>query len=72
MVIEKNDRIYIAGHRGMVGSAIHRKLEEKGYSHFVLRTSGELDLTIQADVERFFQEEKPDVVVLAAARVGGI
>lgn len=72
MVIEKNDRIYIAGHRGMVGSAIHRKLQEKGYSHFILRTSGELDLTIQADVERFFREEKPDVVVLAAARVGGI
>lgn len=72
MVMEKNDRIYIAGHRGMVGSAIHRKLKEKGYSHFILRTSKELDLTIQADVESFFREEKPDIVVLAAARVGGI
>lgn len=72
MVMEKNDRIYIAGHRGMVGSAIYRKLKEKGYSHFILRTSEELDLTIQADVESFFREEKPDIVVLAAARVGGI
>ncbi len=68
----KSSKIFIAGHRGMAGSAIHRKLMEKGYGNFVLRTSKELDLTIQADVEHFFEKEKPDVVVLAAAKVGGI
>lgn len=68
----KDVKIYIAGHRGMAGSAIHRNLLKKGYYNFVLRTSSELDLTIQADVEKFFEEEKPDVVVLAAAKVGGI
>lgn len=72
MMIGKRDKIYIAGHRGMVGSAIYRKLEEKGYSNFIFRTSKELDLTIQADVDKFFKEECPEVVVLAAARVGGI
>lgn len=71
-MISKDSKIYIAGHRGMAGSAIHRKLVERGYSNFVLRTSKELDLTIQADVERFFEEEKPEVVILAAAKVGGI
>lgn len=71
-MICKDSKIYIAGHRGMAGSAIHRKLIEKGYSNFVLRTSKELDLTIQADVEKFFEEEKPEVVILAAAKVGGI
>ncbi|OON88504.1 GDP-fucose synthetase [Oribacterium sp. C9] len=68
----KDSKIYIAGHRGMAGSAIYRILKSKGYTNFVLRTSKELDLTIQADVERFFEKEKPDVVILAAAKVGGI
>lgn len=70
--MEKHDKIYIAGHRGMVGSAIWRALEAKGYSNLIGRTSGELDLRRQADVEAFFENEKPDVVVLAAAKVGGI
>lgn len=71
-MITKKSKIFIAGHRGMAGSAIYRKLQEEGYSNFVLRTSSELDLTIQADVEAFFEQEKPEVVVLAAAKVGGI
>lgn len=71
-MFKKDVKIYIAGHRGMAGSAIHRNLLKKGYHNFVLRTSSELDLTIQTDVEKFFEEEKPDVVVLAAAKVGGI
>lgn len=71
-MISKDSKIYIAGHRGMAGSAIHRKLVEKGYTNFVLRTSKELDLTIQADVETFFEKEKPEIVILAAAKVGGI
>lgn len=71
-MIQKKSKIYIAGHRGMAGSAIHRKLKEKGYTNFVLRTSKELDLTRQPDVETFFEQEKPDVVILAAAKVGGI
>jgi len=66
------DKIYIAGHRGMVGSAILRRLKEAGYQHFVLRTSAELDLRNQAAVFDFFQQERPDYVFLAAARVGGI
>ncbi|MBX5439380.1 MAG: GDP-L-fucose synthase [Thermoflavifilum sp.] len=66
------DKIYVAGHRGMVGSAILKRLQELGYSHFVLRTSEELDLRNQAQVFSFFQQEKPDYVFLAAARVGGI
>ncbi|MEY8337991.1 GDP-L-fucose synthase [Lachnospiraceae bacterium 62-35] len=68
----KNSKIFIAGHRGMVGSAIHRKLIEKGYDNFVLKTSKELDLTVQAEVENFFKRARPDVVILAAAKVGGI
>lgn len=71
-MLSKDSKIYIAGHRGMAGSAIYRKLNEKGYKNYVLRTSKELDLTIQADVKRFFIEERPEVVVLAAAKVGGI
>lgn len=71
-MLTKQSKIYIAGHRGMVGSAIHRKLQENGYTNFVLRTSKELDLTVQADVQAFFEKEKPDCVVLAAAKVGGI
>ena len=70
--MEKNAKIYIAGHRGMVGSAIQRKLEMEGYSNFVLRTSGKLDLRNQQKVADFFELEKPDYVFLAAAKVGGI
>lgn len=70
--MEKNSKIYIAGHRGMVGSAIHRHLENLGFHNFVTRTSKELDLRNQAAVEAFFAEEKPDYVFLAAAKVGGI
>ncbi|SFV30687.1 GDP-L-fucose synthase [Thermoflavifilum thermophilum] len=66
------DKIYVAGHRGMVGSAILQRLRESGYTHFVLRTSQELDLRNQAEVFAFFEKEKPDYVFLAAARVGGI
>lgn len=66
------DKIYIAGHRGMVGSAILRQLEAKGYTNFVLKTSSELDLRNQQTVADFFAEEKPDYVFLAAAKVGGI
>lgn len=65
-------KIYIAGHRGMVGSAIKRRLENAGYSNFIERTSSELDLRNQAAVNQFFEEEKPDYVFLAAAKVGGI
>ena len=71
-MIDKNAKIYIAGHRGMVGSAIYRKFIKEGYSNFVLRSSSELDLRNQSDVRTFFEKEKPDIVVLAAARVGGI
>lgn len=70
--MEKESKIYLAGHRGMVGSAIKRRLETEGYSNFVLRTSKELDLRNQREVTDFFSEEKPDYVFLAAARVGGI
>jgi GDP-L-fucose synthase len=67
-----NDKIYIAGHRGMVGSAIKRRLERDGFTNLVLKTSGELDLRNQEAVHKFFEKEKPDYVFLAAARVGGI
>ncbi|MFI5220851.1 MAG: GDP-L-fucose synthase family protein [Bacteroidia bacterium] len=70
--MKKHEKIYIAGHRGMVGSAIHRKLLREGFTNFVLRTSAELDLTNQKAVEVFFTKEQPDYVFLAAARVGGI
>jgi GDP-L-fucose synthase len=70
--MEKQSKIYIAGHRGMVGSAIKRKLEAEGYSNFVLRTSAELDIRNQQAVADFFAKEKPDYVFLAAAKVGGI
>jgi GDP-L-fucose synthase len=70
--MEKDSKIYIAGHNGMVGSAIHRALKAKGYNNFLLRTSGELDLRNQQDVNDFFEKEKPDYVFLAAAKVGGI
>jgi len=70
--MEKDAKIYIAGHRGMVGSAIYRKLQKEGFNNIVTRTSSELDLRVQADVADFFAEEKPDYVFLAAAKVGGI
>jgi GDP-L-fucose synthase len=70
--MEKNDKIYIAGHRGMVGSAIHRRLKKEGFENFVFRTSDELDLRDQRAVADFFAKEKPGHVFLAAAKVGGI
>ncbi|MFN7793212.1 MAG: GDP-L-fucose synthase family protein [Cyclobacteriaceae bacterium] len=70
--MEKNAKIYVAGHRGMVGSAIVRKLQSEGYNNLVLRTSSELDLRIQRQTEIFFTTEKPEYVFLAAAKVGGI
>jgi GDP-L-fucose synthase len=70
--MNKDSKIYIAGHQGMVGSALLRSLQAKGYSRFILRSQGELDLIRQADVEAFFLQEKPDYVIDAAARVGGI
>lgn len=70
--MNKNDKIYVAGHRGLVGSAILKNLHSKGYRNFVFRTHEELDLTDQQAVNRFFAEEKPEYVFLAAAYVGGI
>ena len=70
--MEKEAKIYVAGHRGMVGSAIARALEKNGYRNIITRRSKELDLRRQEAVERFFAEEKPDYVFLAAAKVGGI
>ncbi len=70
--MDKSSKIYIAGHRGMVGSAILRKLEREGFNNTVYRTSKDLDLRSQTQVEQFFADEKPDYVVLAAAKVGGI
>lgn len=70
--MEKNAKIYVAGHRGMVGSAIMRRLEKEGYRNLVARSSQELDLRDQAGVKAFFESEKPDYVFLAAAKVGGI
>lgn len=70
--MDLKSKIYIAGHRGMVGSAIHRNLKDKGYTNFVLKTSEELDLRDPQAVATFFATEKPDYVFLAAARVGGI
>ena len=72
MIMEKNSKIYVAGHRGMVGSAIVRELHRQGYDNLVLRTHKELDLTRQEAVEAFFAAEKPEYVFLAAAKVGGI
>ena len=71
-MMEKNGKIYVAGHRGMVGSAIVRALEKNGYHNIVTKTHKELDLTRQDAVEAFFEKEKPDYVFLAAAKVGGI
>lgn len=70
--MEKNSKIYVAGHRGMVGSAIVRELKKQGYTNIITRTHKELDLCRQEEVEKFFAEEKPEYVFLAAAKVGGI
>ena len=70
--MQKSDKIYIAGHLGMVGSAIHRNLAAKGYNNFIVKSLDELDLTRQEAVEEFFRAEKPDYVFDAAAKVGGI
>lgn len=70
--MNKNSKIYVAGHRGLVGSAIVRNLEEKGFNNIICRTHKELDLTNQNEVRRFFEEERPEYVFLAAAKVGGI
>lgn len=70
--MEKCSKIYVAGHRGMVGSAIVRELHRQGYNNIITRTHAELDLTRQEPVEHFFAEEKPEYVFLAAAKVGGI
>jgi GDP-L-fucose synthase len=70
--MDLKDKIYIAGHRGLVGSAIVRQLKEGGFTNLLMRTHKELDLTNQAQVQTFFKKEKPDYVILAAAKVGGI
>lgn len=70
--MEKNSKIYVAGHKGMVGSAIIRELKRQGYTNIITRSHKELDLTRQEKVENFFKEEKPEYVFLAAAKVGGI
>ncbi|SNX52925.1 GDP-L-fucose synthase [Thermoanaerobacterium sp. RBIITD] len=70
--MNRDSKIYVAGHRGLVGSAIVRNLESKGYTNIIKRTHKELDLTNQEAVRRFFEEEKPEYVFLAAAKVGGI
>src|SRR6187397_2178715 len=70
--MNSDDKIYIAGHRGMVGGAIDRKLRLEGFKNIVTRNSSELDLRVQKDVDAFFEKEKPSYVFLAAAKVGGI
>ena len=70
--MNKKDKIYVAGHRGLVGSALMRRLAQQGYENLIVRTHNELDLTVESDVAKFFQKEKPDYVFLAAAKVGGI
>lgn len=72
MMMDKESKIYVAGHRGMVGSAIVRELQRQGYENIIVRTHEQLDLTDQPAVEKFFMSEKPDYVFLAAAKVGGI
>ena len=71
-MMDKSSKIYVAGHRGLVGSALVRKLEEKGYTNLILRTSRESDLRRQRETEEFFERERPEYVFLAAAKVGGI
>lgn len=70
--MEKNSKIYLAGHTGLVGSAVYRKLKNLGYTNIIVRDFNELDLTRQSEVENFFEKEKPEYVILCAAKVGGI
>ena len=70
--MDRSGKIYVAGHRGLVGSAIVRSLKRSGYTNIVCRTHSELDLTDQSEVNKFFEEERPEYVFLAAAHVGGI
>ena len=70
--MDQSEKIYVAGHNGMVGSAIVRKLHEKGFINIISCSSAELDLTNQQNVHNFLQDESPDYVVIAAAKVGGI
>eukprot|EP00245_Coleochaete_scutata_P010117 TRINITY_DN3493_c0_g2_i1.p1 TRINITY_DN3493_c0_g2~~TRINITY_DN3493_c0_g2_i1.p1 ORF type:complete len:313 (-),score=64.69 TRINITY_DN3493_c0_g2_i1:363-1301(-) len=72
MTMDKASKIYVAGHRGLVGAAIVRRLQKEGFENLVMKTHAELDLTRQADVEAFFEHEKPEYVFVAAAKVGGI
>ncbi|MGN6342143.1 MAG: GDP-L-fucose synthase [Ginsengibacter sp.] len=72
IIMEKNSKIYVAGHRGLVGSAIVRKLQKEGYQNLILRTSAQVDLRDQQAVKDFFEKEKPEYVFMAAAKVGGI
>jgi GDP-L-fucose synthase len=71
-MLKRESKIFVAGHRGLVGSAVVRKLEAEGYTDPITRTRQQVDLTIQSEVDRFFAEERPEYVVLAAAKVGGI
>jgi len=71
-VLKQDSRIYVAGHRGLVGSAILRRLREGQFAGLITRTSAELDLRRQSDTERFFEKERPEFVFMAAAKVGGI
>lgn len=71
-MLDRNAKVYIAGHKGLVGSALLRRFEKEGFTNIVYRTSKELDLVNQAEVEKFFEQERPDYVLLAAAKVGGI
>ncbi|HLM02427.1 MAG TPA: NAD-dependent epimerase/dehydratase family protein, partial [Pyrinomonadaceae bacterium] len=70
--MRKDDKIFVAGHRGLAGSAILRRLESEGYSRILTRSRAELDLTVQSEVGNFFASEKPEIVFLAAGKVGGI
>src|SRR5690348_1113774 len=70
--LKKDDKIFVAGHRGLVGSAIVRRLKSEGYDNILTRTRAELDLENQCKVFAFLEQEKPDVVIVAAAKVGGI
>ena len=71
-LLTASSRIFVAGHRGLVGSALYRRQESERYRNLVVRTSNKLDLTRQSEVEAFFKKEKPEYVFLAAAKVGGI
>jgi len=72
LLVQKSDKIFVAGHRGLVGSALLRKLTKEGFTNLVTRERAQLDLRNEADVDRFFEQEKPAIVALAAAKVGGI